>query len=51
MPSVPLSDADKERLKRLDAELAADPSEMAWRDWMDSAVRSGSYFGRPNLTR
>jgi hypothetical protein len=51
VPSAPLSDADKDRLNRLDSEMAADPSEMAWRDWVENAVQSDTYFGRPDLTR
>jgi hypothetical protein len=45
VPSAPLTDSDKERLLRLDQELAKDPEEQAWRAWVDDAVLRGSFFG------
>jgi hypothetical protein len=44
VPTAALTDIDKERLLRLDQELACDSGELAWRDWVDSAVKTGTFF-------
>ncbi len=48
VPSPALTEADRERLLRLGQELASDPDEMVWREWVDVAVRTGVHFGRPS---
>ncbi len=45
VPSAVVTEADRERLLRLDQELADDPGEIAWREWIDDAVQTGRYFG------
>jgi hypothetical protein len=45
VPTAALTDIDKERLLRLDQELACDSGELAWREWVDGAVRTGRFFG------
>ncbi len=45
VPTAALTDIDKERLLRLDQELACDSGELAWREWVDSAVQTGRFFG------
>ena len=45
VPTAALTDIDKVRLLRLDEELACDSGELAWREWVDSALRTGKFFG------